>query len=70
MKRHKCIAERQKPVSQQRGAVQCGTCHKWFSSNGGLAVHIDAADDTIITRTRHPLLSPPTGGSVTALTAA
>ena len=39
MKRHKCTAERQKPVSQQRGAVQCGTCHKWFRSKGGLAVH-------------------------------
>ena len=38
-KRHKCLAERQKPVCQQRGAAQCPTCHKWFRSKGGLAVH-------------------------------
>ena len=25
-KRHKCVAERRKPVWEQRGAVQCGEC--------------------------------------------
>ena len=38
-KRHKCLAERQKPVSEQRGSVQCLQCKKWFRSRGGLAVH-------------------------------
>lgn len=38
-KRHKCLDERRKPVSQQKGAVQCGTCRKWFKSRGGLTVH-------------------------------
>ena len=38
-KRHKCIAERQKPVSEQRGAAQCLRCLKWFRSRGGLALH-------------------------------
>ena len=38
-KRHKCISERQKPVSEQRGAVQCTTCTRWFRSRGGLSVH-------------------------------
>ena len=39
MKRHKCVAERSKPVWEQRGAVQCGTCQRWFLSCGGLSVH-------------------------------
>ena len=39
-KRHKCVDERRKPVSQQKGAVQCGTCHRWFRSRGGKAVHV------------------------------
>ena len=26
--RHKCTAERQKPVSEQRGACQCPRCHR------------------------------------------
>ena len=39
MARHKCIAERQKPVREQRGAVQCERCGRWFRSRGGLAVH-------------------------------
>ena len=51
LKRHKCIAERQKPVHQQRGAIQCGRCHRWFKSRGGFAVHkcssIDAQRPTI-----------------------
>ena len=38
-KRHKCLSERNKPVSEQRGAAQCQTCRKWFRSRGGLAVH-------------------------------
>ena len=33
-KRHKCVAEREKPVSEQR--MQC---MKWFKSRGGLALH-------------------------------
>ena len=37
--RHKCTAERQRPVCEQRGAVQCPTCSHWFRSKGGLAVH-------------------------------
>ena len=38
-KRHKCLAERQKPVSEQRGALQCPACKKWFRSRGGFTVH-------------------------------
>ena len=34
-KRHKCLAERQKPISEQRGAVQCQQCHSWFRSRAG-----------------------------------
>ncbi len=37
--RHKCSEERRKPVREQKGAVQCMTCKKWFLSRGGLAVH-------------------------------
>eukprot|EP00117_Sycon_ciliatum_P004654 scpid97546/ scgid4664/ len=40
--RHKCTAERQKPVSEQRGACQCPRCHRWFRSRGGLWVCIVA----------------------------
>ena len=32
-KRHKCVAERQRPVYEQSGA------RRWFRSRGGLAVH-------------------------------
>ena len=39
LKRHKCLAERLKPISKQRGSVQCLQCRKWFLSKGGLAVH-------------------------------
>ncbi len=39
LKRHKCLQERQKPVKDQQGAVQCGVCQRWFRSAGGLAVH-------------------------------
>jgi len=37
-KRHKCVTGRRKPVNEQRGAVQCEVCLKWFRSKGGLAV--------------------------------
>ena len=29
-KRQKCLDERRKPVSEQRGAVQCQNCHRWL----------------------------------------
>ena len=38
-KRHKCVAERRKPISEQHGAIQCTACSRWFRSRGGLAVH-------------------------------
>ena len=38
-KRHKCRDERQKPISEQKGATQCPSCCRWFHSKGGLAVH-------------------------------
>ena len=38
-KRHKCLAERIKPIQEQRGALQCTVCQRWFRSKGGLAVH-------------------------------
>ena len=38
-KRHKCLIERAKPVEEQRSAVKCRKCQKWFCSKGGLAVH-------------------------------
>ena len=38
-RRHKCLSERRKAVSEQRGAAQCQTCKRWFRSRGGLAVH-------------------------------
>ena len=39
MKRHKCIVERQLPLCEQPGSVQCAKCHRWLRSRGGLAVH-------------------------------
>ena len=39
LKRHKCRAEREKPVQEQWKAVQCERCNRWFRSRGGLAVH-------------------------------
>ena len=39
IKRHKCLSERAKPISEQSGAVQCVYCQKWMRSAGGLAVH-------------------------------
>ena len=46
-KRHKCISERQKPISEQRGAVQCTQCNRWFRSRGGLSVHHCRTDQAI-----------------------
>ena len=37
-KRHKCVAERRKPVSEQRGSVQCQMCRRWFRIKGGFHV--------------------------------
>ena len=37
--RHKCKAERAKPVKEQKGACQCGECGRWLKSRGGLARH-------------------------------
>ena len=64
MKRHKCTAERQKPVSQQRGAPV----------TSGFAARVvwpytDASDTIVITGTWH-LLLPPTRGSRGRKTAA
>lgn len=42
LKRHKCVQERQKPVQDQRGAVQCVLCNRWLRSAGGLALHLRA----------------------------
>ena len=39
MARHKCIAERKRPIHEQRGLVRCSVCRWWFRSRGGLAVH-------------------------------
>ena len=39
MKRHKGLQERKKPISEQQGAVQCSLCSRWFTSQGGLAMH-------------------------------
>ena len=33
-RRHKCIEENQKHISEQRGAAQHQTCHSWFRSRG------------------------------------
>ena len=38
-KMHKRLDERAKPVKEQRGALQCSKCQKWFCSRGGIAVH-------------------------------
>ena len=38
-KRHKCLDERSKPISEQKGAVQCSSCLRWFASKGGFSVH-------------------------------
>ena len=38
-KRHKCLAERAKPITEQRGTLYCSKCQKLFSSRGELAGH-------------------------------
>ncbi len=38
-RKNKCLAERAKPVKEQRGALQYSKCQKWFCSSGGLAMH-------------------------------
>lgn len=38
-KRHKCILERLQPLREQRGAVHCTSCGRWFRSRGGYTVH-------------------------------
>ena len=38
LKRHKCIAEREY-IHQQKGAIECQTCKKYFRSKGGYAIH-------------------------------
>ena len=62
-KRHKCVSEEQKPVSEQRGAVQCPTCVRWFHICGGLAVHKCRNQDSEINLAFSPL-----GGSHVAVT--
>ena len=37
--RHKCVDERRKLVWEQKGAVQCLLCQKWFRSKGGITIH-------------------------------
>ena len=37
--RHKCLAERRKPISEQSGSRLCNACGGWFLSAGGLASH-------------------------------
>ena len=39
IKRHKCTAERQKRIEDQRGSCRCTHCGRWFRSKGGLSVH-------------------------------
>ena len=38
-KRHKCLAERAKPIQEQHSAAQCAVCKRWFRNKGGLKVH-------------------------------
>ena len=39
LKRHKFIAEREKPIHEQNGAIEGQTCKKYFRSKGGYAEH-------------------------------
>ena len=43
MARHRCLEERARPVSEQRGASQCGRCGRWLRSRGGLVRHVCAS---------------------------
>ena len=38
--KNKCVEERNRPIYEQRGAIQCGICKRWFRSCGGLTVHV------------------------------
>ncbi len=38
LKKHKCRGEREKPVHEQKGAVQCSKCGRWLRSRGGAAL--------------------------------
>ena len=37
--KHKCSAERARPVLDQKGARCCNRCDHWLRSAGGMAVH-------------------------------
>ena len=54
--RHKCIQERSLPVQNQRGAVQCSACQRWFRSKGGRAVHSCPASSSF--SSPHPSATP------------
>ena len=58
--RHKCIAERERPIEEQSGAVQCPRCERWFYSAGGLAVHrcsmLERPPQATNTVSYHPIL--------------
>ena len=58
--RHKCIAERERPIEEQSGAVQCPRCERWFYSAGGLAVHrcsmLERPPQATNTVSDHPIL--------------
>ena len=60
-KEHKCLAERAKPEKEQKGALQCSKCQKWFCSRGGLDVHK--------CRKREPLTETPEKNEDSALLA-
>ena len=45
--RHKCINEREKPIHEQAGAIQCQRCERWFKSSGRLAVHRCTLGDSV-----------------------
>ena len=39
LKKHKCKDEREKIIQEQKGAVQCERCYRWFRNKGGLTVY-------------------------------
>ena len=38
LKRHKCIAERVKPIHEQKGAIECQSYMQYFRSKGDYAI--------------------------------
>ena len=38
LERLECVAERARPVEEQRGAVQCSICQKWFRNRTGVCL--------------------------------